>query len=98
MGQQHLFQLGDSRVTSVQHVFRLLVDPVIGVQFFLQLDYRLVSFVQTGRQGDHYVSLLQKQLFVPIHLCLVLLDLLSLLLQLAQFVLVLLPNDLLLLL
>jgi hypothetical protein len=43
-----LFQLLRPHLLHVNGLLSLLVDPVVGVQFFLQLDYGLVSLVQSA--------------------------------------------------
>ena len=87
-----LLEPDDPHPPPLSELLALLVDPVVRVQLLLQLDNRLVPLVQPRRQSNHNVSLLQQQLLVTIHLGFVLLDLLTLTLQLTQTTLVLLTN------
>mmetsp|Transcript_4805 Transcript_4805/g.17980 ORF Transcript_4805/g.17980 Transcript_4805/m.17980 type:complete len:263 (+) Transcript_4805:1829-2617(+) len=59
---------------------------IVCIELLLQLENNLVSFVETSSEGNHYVSLFEKQVFVAIHLSLVLLDGLTLTFQLIQLV------------
>jgi hypothetical protein len=40
------FQLPDSHLLQINDLFGLSVDPIIGIEFLLQLDNRFVSLVE----------------------------------------------------
>lgn len=61
------------------------MDTIIGVQLFLQLDNSLIAFVEAGGERDHDISLLEQQLLVPVHLGLILFNLLPLALNVREF-------------
>ena len=92
-----LLELLHAEYLLINDLLGVLVYPIVGVQLFLELDYCLVPLVQPRSKCDHYVSLLQKELFVPVDLGLLFLDLGALSLHLLQLQLVLLPDQLLLL-
>lgn len=85
-------------VLLIYEQLRLAVNAVIGIQFFLKLDDRFVSFVEPARKCDHDISLFKEELLVPIYLLFVFFDLDPFLLDLLHLLVVLLPDDPLLLL
>lgn len=82
--RDEVFQLHDPEGLGLNHLFGFPVDPVVSIQFFLQLNYGFISLVEPGGQSDHDVSLLQKQLLVPVYLLFVLVKVHPLLLYLLQ--------------
>ena len=92
-----LLQLLDPVVFLVNKQLRFSIDSVIGVQLFLQLNNGFVSFIEPARKCNHYVSLLQQQLLVPIYLLLVFFNLDSLLFDFLHLLVVFLSNHSLLL-
>lgn len=72
----------------VESLLQLPLVPVVGVELVLQHHNLLVPLVQPLRQRDHDVALLEQQLLVPIHLSLLLLDLLALTLQVRELALI----------
>ena len=75
----------------------VLVNTIVCIKLFLELDDCLISLVQSRSQCYHDVSLLQKELLVSVDLGLLFLDLGALSLHLLEFKLVLLSDQLLLL-
>jgi len=81
----------------INDLLGVLVNPIVCVQLLLELDDSLIPLVQPRSQCDHDVSLLQKELLVPVDLGLFFLDLGALSLHLLELQLVLLSDQLLLL-
>jgi len=94
LSQQVLQSLYPGNVRTIP-IGPLLVNPV---QFTLQVYDGLVPLVQSRRQPNHNVPLLQQQMLIPLHVHFVVLKLLTLTLKLVQLMLVLLPDSALLLL
>ena len=92
-----LLELLDADKFLVDDLLGVLVDAVVGVELLLQLDDRLVTLVQPRGQGDHDVSLLKKQLLVPVDLGFLFFYLSPLTFHLLQLQLIFLPDQLLLL-
>ena len=91
------FELLNARLFRLNASLRLLYDPIVGFQLFLQLNYGLVPLVQPLSQRYHDVSLLQEELLVAINLGLPLLDLRPLFFDFVKLGFILLSNALLLL-
>jgi hypothetical protein len=59
----------------INDLLGVLVYPIVGVQLLLKLDYCLIPLVQPRSKCNHYVTLLQKELLVPVYLGFLFLDL-----------------------
>ena len=92
-----VLQLLNSSLSHFNDLFGVLMYPIVGIKFLLQLYYRLISFIQSASKCDHYIPLFQEQLLIPINLRLFLLNLCPLSFHFLQFLLILLPYQLLLL-
>mmetsp|Transcript_8779 Transcript_8779/g.24766 ORF Transcript_8779/g.24766 Transcript_8779/m.24766 type:complete len:320 (-) Transcript_8779:234-1193(-) len=60
-----------ARRPPLRRLLQLRYAPVPRIELALQADDSFVAFVQALRQRDHDIALLQQQLLVPAHLCLV---------------------------
>jgi len=81
-------ELLDPCLFALNTVFGLQGDPVVRVKLFLQLDDCLVSFIESRRESDHDVPLLEQKLFVSVDLGFSLFDLVSFAFYFVEFGLV----------
>lgn len=93
-----VLKLEHPRLFDFNDLLSVLMDSIIGVELLLKLDYGLVALIKSACQSDHDVSLLQQELLVSVDLGLVFLDLSPLALHVLELLLILLPDELLLLL
>ena len=91
------FELLHAEDLQINDLLCILMNPIVCVQLLLELDDCLIPLVQPRCQCDHYVTLFQKELLVPVDLGLLLLDLGALTLHLLELQLVFLSDQLLLL-
>ena len=86
------FELLDSGLFTLDARLGLKCDPVVSIELLLQLDNALISFIQSAGQGNHNVSLFEKQLLVAVNLCLAFFDSLALTLDFVQLCFILLSD------
>lgn len=84
LSQQILQSLNPRNITSITVVPQLINS----IELTLQINYGLIPLIQSWRQPNHDVSLLQQQVFVSLHVHLIIFQLLPLTLKLIQFGLV----------
>jgi hypothetical protein len=84
-----LLQLLNTIVFKFDILLSFPIDSIVGIQLLLQLNNGFVPLVKPTGQSNHDVSLFKEQLFVSIHLLLVLLDLYPFFLDFLHFLVVL---------
>ncbi len=88
-----LLELLNARLSDLNELLCVLVNAIVRVQLLLQLNDRLVAFIESRGKRNHDVPLLEQQLLVSVHLCLFFFDLRALPLHFLQFKLILLPDQ-----
>ncbi len=83
----------DAVLLLVNHLLSVTVDALVCVQLLLELDYCLVTLVQTSCESYHDISLFKQQLLVSVYLRFIFFNLLSFSFQLTKFSFILLSNN-----
>lgn len=71
-------ELLDPGLLALNGRLSLKCDPIVRIEFFLELDDRFISLIKSRCESYHNVSLLQQELFVSVDLGLAFLNLVPL--------------------